>query len=137
MKRIKSFFSLSPKEKLLFFEALVFQYVTWMLLLILPFRRIVRLFPNRQTPEQNADKTTLERIRAATAQANNLALWKNRCLVQALAARWMLSRRGIPSKLSLGVTLDDNKKVIAHAWIMAGDLEIVARGGDYTELYSY
>lgn len=137
MKRIKSFFSLSPKEKLLFFEALVFQYVTWMLLLILPFRRIVKRYPNPETPGKTPDAALLEKIRTATAQANVMALWKNRCLVQSLAARRMLSRRGIASTLSFGVTLDDTKKVIAHSWIRVGNTEIVARGGDYKELYSY
>lgn len=79
----------------------------------------------------------LERIKTATAQANLLALWKNRCLVQSLAARRMLSRRGIPSTLHFGMIAGPHGKPLAHAWLIAGEMEIVAKGGDYMELYSY
>ena len=125
MKRIKSFFSLSPKEKLLFFEALVFQYVTWMLLLILPFRRIVKRYPNPETPGKTPDAALLEKIRTATAQANVMALWKNRCLVQSLAARRMLSRRGLTSILYFGMIKGPNENPIAHSWITVNAIEIV------------
>ena len=136
-KRVHTFLSLSKAEKALFFEALWSQYWCSFLLLVLPFRRIVKRYPNPETPGDTPDRSLLESIRMATARANVLAPWKNRCLVQSLAARRMLSRRGIPSILSFGVTLDDQKKVMAHAWIRVGDTEIVTRGADYTELYSY
>lgn len=136
-KKLQKFLTLNRAERKLFFEALFSQYWCRLLLWILPFRRIVKRYPNPETTAKTADASLLESIRAAIAQANLLALWKNRCLVQSLAARRMLSRRGIASTLSFGVTLDENKKVIAHAWIKVDHLEIVARGGDYTELYSY
>jgi hypothetical protein len=136
-KHVHTFLCLPREEKALFFEALCSQYWSRVLLLVLPFRRIVKRYPNPETPGKMTDPKLLEDIRTATAQANVLAFWKNRCLVQSLAARRMLSRRGIASSLSFGVTLDDNKKVMAHAWIRAGNMEIVARGDGYTELFSY
>lgn len=63
--------------------------------------------------------------------------WKSRCLVRALAARAMLSRRGISSKLSLGVLLDDRKKISAHAWLTTGNLEGVANNGGWKELFTF
>ena len=45
------------------------------------------------------------------------------CLPQAMACRWMLARRGLRSKIFLGVKREDDAKEFAyHAWIMHGEL---------------
>jgi hypothetical protein len=49
------------------------------------------------------------------------------CLPRALAAHAMLRRRGIPSRLCLGVARDGGD-LRAHAWIEVGDRTIV--GGE-------
>lgn len=46
--------------------------------------------------------------------------WMSQCLVQAVAATWMLKRRRIPSTLYFGVAKDDNGRLIAHAWVRSG-----------------
>ena len=79
----------------------------------------------------------LEVIKAATLSASRLSPWKNKCLVQSLAARWMLKERKIQSQLSLGVTFGQNKNMIAHAWLKADDFEVVEKSGDYKELYLF
>ena len=44
------------------------------------------------------------------------------CLPQAMAARWMLSRRGIGTRLYLGAKRSDDGRGFAfHAWLMLGD----------------
>lgn len=44
------------------------------------------------------------------------------CLPQAMAGRWMLARRGIPSQIYLGTTRDGpDKELRFHAWLMAGE----------------
>ena len=43
--------------------------------------------------------------------------WRSRCLVRALAGRWMLARRGVPSVLCLGVAREGGV-VTAHAWLL-------------------
>lgn len=82
------------------------------------------------------DKEIPEKIRLVTGYARSLAFWKNRCLVQSLTARHMLRRRGINTQLHLGVKKDDTNKMIAHAWLNAGDVEIVPQMEDYKELFS-
>ena len=55
--------------------------------------------------------------------------WMNAlCLPRALAAHAMLRRRGIPSRLCLGVARDRGA-FCAHAWVEIGDDKIVG-GGD-------
>ncbi len=62
---------------------------------------------------------------------------KNKCLVSSLAIRYMLRRRKIESKLSLGVIKAERGKVVAHAWLVSGETELVARSGDYTALFIF
>ncbi|MEA3011122.1 MAG: hypothetical protein QOJ91_2814 [Sphingomonadales bacterium] len=47
-----------------------------------------------------------------------------RCLAQALAARAMLRRRGIPSLMHVGVARPDSGAFEAHAWLEAGGVEV-------------
>lgn len=54
--------------------------------------------------------------------------WKSLCLVRALAARYLMVRKGIPTTLYLGVGKDENGKMIAHAWLRCGEMYMT--GGD-------
>jgi hypothetical protein len=51
--------------------------------------------------------------------------WHPSCLRQALAAQRMLRRRGIPSRLHLGVIAGGE----AHAWVTVGDRAVIGGGG--------
>lgn len=54
--------------------------------------------------------------------------WRSTCLVQALAGNRMLTRRGIPAVIHLGISKHpENGKLGAHAWLSAG--ETVLLGG--------
>ena len=48
------------------------------------------------------------------------------CLPRAIAARWMLARRGIASELHLGAraSQDEGKPIELHAWLSCGELDI-------------
>jgi transglutaminase-like putative cysteine protease len=46
------------------------------------------------------------------------------CLEQAIAARAMLRRRGIPSALHLGAGPDESHDLAAHAWLDAGGAKV-------------
>jgi hypothetical protein len=47
--------------------------------------------------------------------------WDARCLAQAIAASWMLRRRGLPSVFYLGVDHGRETWLEAHAWLRCGD----------------
>jgi hypothetical protein len=51
--------------------------------------------------------------------------WRPVCLPRAMAARWMLRRRGIPCELRLGIA--STAPLAAHAWLTAGGR--VVQGG--------
>ena len=46
--------------------------------------------------------------------------WESKCLVKALTAQIMLRKKKISSTVYLGVAKDENKKLIAHAWLRCG-----------------
>jgi hypothetical protein len=135
--RIKKFAALQFPEKKLFLEALFFQLIVGALLKIIPFRKIPGLFPNPSHQFASATTIIQEKIKTAIVSTQHISPWKNKCLVQSLAARWMLSRRKIPSQLSLGIAINQDKKMIAHAWLKTSDIEVVNKNGDYRELFLF
>jgi len=58
---------------------------------------------------------------AVTALARKLP-WDSKCLAQAVAGKWMLQRRGLPTVLYLGIDRgpDDETWLEAHAWLLCG-----------------
>ena len=142
LQRFKKFGELSWNEQLLFSEAYFLQLTTGLLLKIIPFRWIPRLFANPSTSSSQVSRlrsqiSSLEQIKTAIQHTSKISPWRNKCLIQSLSARRMLNRRKIQSLLSLGVTRDENGRMIAHAWLKAGDFEVVEKSGDYRELYLF
>ena len=54
------------------------------------------------------------------------------CLPQAIAARWMLARRGIATELHIGARAAgeaaDSRPINLHAWLLCGDLCLTGAG---------
>jgi hypothetical protein len=119
------FVKLPLSEKFLFLEATVLLFTLKFVLLIFPFRICIQLMRCSKCQSLNTDNAQLLKIKYAIYRANKLSIWKNKCLVQSLAARWMLNRRRIPSKLEIGISKNNSQQLKAHAWISCGDIEIV------------
>ena len=136
MHNLRKFISLPKSGKLLLIEALAFIFLAKIMLTLLPFRICIRTIRVSQY-QQDAGSGLLLQVRNALNRANRLAWWRNVCLVQSFAARWMLQRRRIGSVLSIGAMHDPQKKLVAHAWISAGNFEVVSRGGNYIPLTTF
>jgi hypothetical protein len=138
MNYFRKYVSLTLREKLLLFEAVFFLFLAKLMLVILPFRFCIKtVMVKRGKTENNPKIDLLISLKYAISRANRLAFWKNVCLVQSLAARWMLQRRGISSKFSIGVAHYKQKELVAHAWLNIGTFEIVQKVGDYVELHHF
>lgn len=46
--------------------------------------------------------------------------WDSRCLAQALAATWMLRRRGLESTVTFGADQEKSRELAGHAWLRFG-----------------
>lgn len=130
------FRKLPLREKMLFGEALFFVYSAKVVSALLPFKYCIRMMSKDLKNESPTDQEFLLSLKDALLRTENLIFWKNACLVQSIAAKWMLNRRNIQSTLFFGFNFDEEKKFIAHAWVQADDIEIVAKGGEYAELHT-
>jgi hypothetical protein len=68
-----------------------------------------------------AERPAALRVGWAIAAAARRLPWRCMCLEQALAARLMLRRRGLPSTLYLGASRGA-EAMQAHAWLRSGEL---------------
>ena len=133
---IAKFLSLPKDEKLLLVEAIVLLFIS-KLIVCFPFRHYIKLLNPVGDPQQEPDLGLLIKIGKSLHRANKLAFWKNICLVKSVAARFMLTRRGIPSVFTLGLYFNDGMKLGAHAWVKSSEVFVTPRGDiNFKEIFS-
>jgi hypothetical protein len=147
MRKVAKFFRLPGLERRLFIEAVFWCAVARLVILFLPFRVYSRLLGRAQGEAAGTgefiDRTgsaapplgdengktrneCLQQIARAVRRASRHVPWETRCLVKAIAAKRMLSRRKINCTIYLGVA-KDNDRLIAHAWLTSGDIIITGK----------
>lgn len=134
LRKMRSFQALDWRERLLVAEAAVALSVAVSLVRWVPYRRwkdrigiatgLIEASPVRHSPAK------LERARriahAVTVAERNLP-FSAVCLPQAMAAHWMLERRGIDSQLYVGVRGNETHNHELHAWLQSGDTWLLGR----------
>jgi len=115
---------ISLKEVGLFAEAWICLAIARLMLVFMPFKRIVP-FLKRKKANRRADHVRLGMIQLAIARACVRSPWRTKCFEQALAAKMMLNRRGIESTVSFGLRKASAGDAIeAHAWLQSGDFVV-------------
>ncbi len=112
-------------------EASLLLGVSRLLVLFVPFGRwrkslgVISAQPEQSGSSAPVDAPTQIRARAIGRQVTRAAHkvpFRAVCLPQAMAARWMLARRGIETQLYIGARRGDEGKAYAfHAWLMLGE----------------
>ncbi len=126
------FFRSSNETKFMLFEAFVL--LAWgRILKSVRFSKLAPKLGNRMRetsyePVEEHHKI-LREISQAVYLASKYTFWESECLVKALAARQMLKRRGIESTLYLGTGRDEQRKLIAHAWLRSGPYIVTGSEG--------
>lgn len=127
MNRTAKFFRRDWGERLLLLEALLWLAWAKLLVHVVPFRYLAPRLGRAQTETpvtiSAAERAVAVEVSwAVQATARHVPL-RFVCLPQAIAAKWMLRRRGLPSTLYLGVTPDKKSPELlsAHAWLRVGD----------------
>jgi Transglutaminase-like superfamily len=119
-------------ERLLLFEAFACLGLARTATLLLPFRWLLPLLGQQQheTPTTTTPTfhPTLQAVAHAVAATSRYTPWESACLVQAVTAKLMLKRRGIPSTLYLGVAREGNR-LTAHAWLRSGSFVLTGGAG--------
>jgi hypothetical protein len=86
-----------------------------------------RLFSWADRPPRRINRFAIDEVSRVTWAVEKVgnSPWMNAlCLPRALAAHAMLHRRGVASRLCLGVARDE-KQLIAHAWVEIGENKVV------------
>ncbi len=115
----------SPGRAMVALEACFWLGLLRLLLAVVPFRWVFAWAERTSCGEASSlddPEERILRIRQALRRAVRRCPWKSSCLVQALAARAMLSLRGIRSELRIGVK---GPEFEAHAWLYSGSLPVV------------
>lgn len=108
-------------------------------------RFIVRFFPESKlhrfmgekgvetSHDDIEDTEKLQKIRWISIRVNRVANrvpWESKCLVRALVAQRLLLRQGLASTMYLGVRLNEEQKMAAHAWLRCGPYYVTGGNGE-------
>lgn len=143
--------AVSPVQRRLLIEAVVWLGLLRVATLTLPYRRVAALLRLRQSGPADGPPgppagcgpggashqagTISWAVQAAAARTP----WHSTCLAQSLAGYVILRRHGVPSVVYLGVAKDPAGEFTAHSWLRCGDLIVTGRGGHerYSVIASY
>ncbi len=111
----------------MFCEALFLLCWARLLIRLVPFRRLAPRLGRAQAESSSLLTIDAQRLALDVAWAVGAATRHTPlrfvCLPQALAAKWMLRRRGIANTLYLGIAAgrENASAMTAHAWLRCGD----------------
>ncbi len=71
----------------------------------------------------------VKKVSYAVNRVCNRTKWESKCLVRALVAQRLLAGKGIETTLYLGCRLDDEQKMVAHAWLRCGMAYVTGGNG--------
>lgn len=138
--RLRKVAALSWADRWLLLQVFVLLGIARLSLRLIPFRRLARHLgplqvetPPDAPPEQLAQA---RRIGLAIARVSHYTPWTSNCFPQALAGKYWLRRRHIPTTLYLGVALNktdanaaEHTNMEAHAWLRCGPLIVTGERG--------
>jgi hypothetical protein len=122
-----------PALLLLALRAYLLLVLTRAVINLLPLRRITAFLgePMQETTADELSRDQLAYARRVGRLIEKLAPstpTNSNCYPQALTARWLLHRRGIPSTLYYGAAFEEGQPALeAHVWVRCGPL--IVTGG--------
>lgn len=133
--RIRRLHRLSWADRALLRRAAVTCGGIWIGLHVVSFRRLVHWTgTHSDRPIANED-SSIQRILWAVRTVAPRLIPSRPCLTEALAARFLLARRGVAADLQIGVAQTPENALHAHAWLeRRGE---VLHGADATTLTQY
>ena len=142
MHQVHVFLQLTGKERLLVLEALAVVTIVRLGLWLLPFQKL-RTLVNEMGHHPIGRMSSVRLHRSNSLPVDRIA-WAVRaacqlvphatCLTQAMAGQVLLSRRGHPTRLRIGVSIQSQKGLEAHAWLECNGRVVL---GDHGYLATY
>ena len=131
-RALKSFCRIPFAEKKIVIEV-VLLLLFGRILLLLPYKYMKGFLGgyNKTCEGGPADIKESRKISMYIRHIGNRLPWKCSCLVNALAAKIMLRKRGIPATVYFGMTRGNEKELITHAWVKSGDFLVTGRDEEH------
>ena len=137
MRLLTKFIELNRFQKAFVFKAFFLLAYYRVVILILPFDKIVkhmeRLGSRPTSTDSEYDESFPREIGLAVSRTAAHTPWESKCLIQSLTAYHLLKSRHYPCTLSLGVAKDEKGKMVAHAWTQSGQIDVT--GADIKDRY--
>jgi hypothetical protein len=139
MRRLSKFVNLPGRDQALLVEAALVLGAIRAAWCVFPFRLLRRGLVVRPGPcaGGRASRTVAERVGWAVRLAGRYMPACGGCLVQALAAEVLLSRRGCPARLRIGVARPEGGTLEAHAWVECYGTAVVGSLGDLSRFVPF
>ena len=132
-QRVGHFLGRPGGEQWLFVQAYLLLGVARLRINTVKFERLVRSLgvSGLETPADESPERLQEARRVAWAvrTASRYTPWQSNCFPQAIAARTLLRRKGIPSTLYLGAAFKARTELEAHAWLRCGPVYVTGGAG--------
>ena len=106
----------------------------WTALRLVSVRRVLAWTDVSTSAQTSIPDGQQSRILWAVAAVNRRLFPSRPCLTQALTARYLLARRGIPSTFRIGVTRGEDQSLQAHAWLEQ-DGKVIIGGQESPDAY--
>jgi hypothetical protein len=131
---------MSWRHRLRILEAFACLGLARVVVLSVPFRFVARAVGRATAAVHGADdRDTRSGPRAVAVgqlveRVSRHTPWRSNCLAQALAATFMLRRRGLASSMYFGLAKSDAGRLEAHAWTRSSG--VIVTGGRALERYT-
>jgi len=119
MKALRRFLSLGSSDILFLAGCVLLVAGVRLGLSVLSYRKLREWIPAAKAPEP-ASLPELRRVAWGVRNAARLVP-RASCLTQALAGQIILAWKGKPSRIRIGVARDEQRKFVAHAWLISQD----------------
>ena len=135
MARLRKFLALPAADRLLFLKALALLGGATAMLRLLPFPLVRRLLLEREVAVRRAPAADVMKRVVWSVRSASRFVPAATCLPQALVTQLLLKRRGHPATLRIGVAMNAQQQLVAHAWVES-EGRIVIGGTDSYRRYS-
>jgi hypothetical protein len=123
----------SGRDWCLFVRAIYWTGIARILIVFVPLKRFsfllgthMKVTPETAVPE---NMEILKAVGIAISRASRFVPWRCKCYEQAIAAKMILRGYGLETTLYYGIAKEQDKKLIAHAWVRCGDYIVTGRLG--------
>ena len=125
IKKIQSFVRADRTVKILFLRAYFLSAIVKFTLVFLPFRKVLNWQGkfNIESPDRQDDASLEFRksLQSAMRLCDKYTFWKTECYTQALTAKIILNKKGIPGTVYIGFTKNEKGEYKGHAWLRSYD----------------